>query len=97
MTRLRGLVALVALAVVIGAVPWAVVRFGNWPMNGIPNGEQLRDFGDARHAGDLPRSAQYQWVGKEEPLVWLAMLWLAPYSQRNAETAHGSTFYQRAT
>ncbi len=46
MTRLRGLVALVALAFAIGAVPWALVRFGNWPINGIPSSEQLRDLGD---------------------------------------------------
>lgn len=46
MTRLRGLVALVGLGVLIGAVPWALLRFGDWPINGLPSGEQLRDLGD---------------------------------------------------
>ena len=46
MTRLRGLVALVGLGFLIGAVPWALLRFGDWPINGLPSGEQLRDLGD---------------------------------------------------
>ena len=28
-------------------VPWALVQFGNWPIHGVPTGEQLRDLGDA--------------------------------------------------
>jgi nucleoid-associated protein YgaU len=47
MTRLRGLIALVALGGLVGAVPWALVRFGRWPINGVPTGDQLRDLGDA--------------------------------------------------
>lgn len=47
MTRLRGLIALVALSGLVGAVPWALVRFGRWPINGVPSGDQLRDLGDA--------------------------------------------------
>jgi nucleoid-associated protein YgaU len=46
MTRLRGLVALVGLGFLIGVVPWALLRFGDWPINGLPSGEQLRDLGD---------------------------------------------------
>jgi len=47
MTRLRGLAALAALAVTAVGVPWALVRFGNWPIHGIPTTAQLRDLGDA--------------------------------------------------
>jgi hypothetical protein len=38
-------------------------------------GQNRRDFGtliDARHAGDLSPSVAYEWVPKDEPLVWLA-------------------------
>jgi len=45
-TRLRGLVALIALGLLVVAVPWALVRFGDWPIKGLPSGEQLRDLGD---------------------------------------------------
>ncbi|MGH9242922.1 MAG: LysM peptidoglycan-binding domain-containing protein [Acidimicrobiales bacterium] len=47
MSRLRGLIALVVLGGLVGAVPWALVRFGRWPINGVPSGDQLRDLGDA--------------------------------------------------
>lgn len=47
MTRLRGLVALIVLAVLIGALPWALLQFGNWPIHGLPSAEQLRDLGDS--------------------------------------------------
>ena len=47
MTRLRGLVALVVLAVLIGALPWALLQFGDWPIHGLPSGEQLRDLSDS--------------------------------------------------
>lgn len=47
MTRLRGLAALAALAVATVGVPWALVRFGNWPIHGLPTTAQLRDLGDA--------------------------------------------------
>ena len=46
MTRLRGLVALLGLGFLIGVVPWALLRFGDWPINGLPSGEQLRDLGN---------------------------------------------------
>ena len=38
-------------------------------------GQNRRDYGtliEARHAGELRRTAHYQWVSKNEPLVWLA-------------------------
>jgi nucleoid-associated protein YgaU len=47
MTRLRGLLAIGVLAGILGGLPWALVRFGNWPISGMPTGDQLRDLGDA--------------------------------------------------
>ncbi|MCZ7537258.1 MAG: hypothetical protein M5T61_16025 [Acidimicrobiia bacterium] len=47
MTRLRGTAALAVLAALVAGVPWALVQFGNWPIHGVPTGEQLRDLGDA--------------------------------------------------
>ena len=47
MNRVRGLAALAALCAVIGAVPWALVRFGRWPVTGLPSGQQLRALPDA--------------------------------------------------
>ena len=38
-------------------------------------GQNRRDYGtmiDARHARELQRSVRYEWVRKDEPLVWLA-------------------------
>lgn len=38
-------------------------------------GQNRRDYGtliEARHAGELRPSVHYEWVPKEEPLVWLA-------------------------
>lgn len=38
-------------------------------------GQNRRDYGtliEARHAGELPASVRYEWVPKNEPLVWLA-------------------------
>ena len=38
-------------------------------------GQNRRDDGTlikARHAGELPASVRYEWVPKNEPLVWLA-------------------------
>ncbi|MFZ6003060.1 MAG: BTAD domain-containing putative transcriptional regulator [Actinomycetota bacterium] len=46
MNRLRGLVALSALGALLGGVPWALVRFGRWPISGWPTSDQIRDFGD---------------------------------------------------
>lgn len=47
MTRLRGLLAIGVLAGILGGMPWVLVRFGNWPISGMPTGDQLRDLGDA--------------------------------------------------
>ncbi|MGD9798868.1 MAG: LysM peptidoglycan-binding domain-containing protein, partial [Acidimicrobiia bacterium] len=47
MNRLRGLVALSVLAGLLGGVPWALVSFGRWPITGWPNGDQVRELGDA--------------------------------------------------
>lgn len=47
MTRLRGVVAIGVLAGILGGLPWALVRFGNWPISGLPTSEQMRDLGDA--------------------------------------------------
>lgn len=47
MTRLRGLVALIVLAVLIGALPWALLQFGDWPIHGLPSAEQLRNLSDS--------------------------------------------------
>ena len=38
-------------------------------------GQNRRDYGtliEARHAGELRPTVQYEWVPKEDPLVWLA-------------------------
>ena len=38
-------------------------------------GQNRRDFGtliEARHAGELLPAVHYEWVPKEEPLIWLA-------------------------
>lgn len=43
MTRLRGLAALIALGAVLGGIPWLLLRFGDWPITGIPTGDQLRN------------------------------------------------------
>ena len=47
MTRLRGLVALIVLAVLTGALPWALLRFGDWPIHGVPSAEQLRHLSNS--------------------------------------------------
>lgn len=47
MTRLRALLAIGVLAGILGGLPWALVRFGHWPISGMPTSEQLRDLGDA--------------------------------------------------
>lgn len=47
MTRLRGFVALIVLAVLIGALPWALLQFGDWPIHGLPSAEQFRHLGDS--------------------------------------------------
>lgn len=47
MTRLRGLLAIGVVVGILGGLPWALVRFGNWPISGMPTSEQMRDLGDA--------------------------------------------------
>lgn len=46
--RTRGLVtglgSLVLLAAVVGGLPWALLRFTEWPVTGVPTAEQLRDI-----------------------------------------------------
>jgi DNA-binding SARP family transcriptional activator/nucleoid-associated protein YgaU len=43
--RLAGaLVAFVALAALLVGVPLVLLRFGSWPITGVPTGEQLRDL-----------------------------------------------------
>jgi nucleoid-associated protein YgaU len=46
MNRLRGVAALSALGALLGGVPWALVRFGRWPISGWPTAAQIRDLGD---------------------------------------------------
>ena len=40
----RGVAALVALGLILGAVPYGLARWGSWPITGIPTGQQLRDL-----------------------------------------------------
>ena len=40
----RGILAIAALAAVIGGVPWALLRFTEWPITGIPTWQQISDF-----------------------------------------------------
>lgn len=46
MTRLRGLLALLVLVVAVAGVPWGLARFGDWPLDGIPTGQQVGDLTD---------------------------------------------------
>ena len=39
-----GLVALVALGALLVGVPLVLLRFGSWPITGVPTGEQIRDL-----------------------------------------------------
>lgn len=41
MSRLRGLFALVVLVALLVGVPWLLVRFGSWPITGLPNSDWL--------------------------------------------------------
>lgn len=41
MKRLRGLVALLVLAGLVGGLPWALVKFGEWPFHEMPNASCL--------------------------------------------------------
>lgn len=47
MTRVRALAALAALGGILGGLPWALVRFGQWPITGVPTGEQLSNLRDS--------------------------------------------------
>lgn len=38
------LVALLALAALLGGIPLVLLRFGSWPITGVPTGQQLRDL-----------------------------------------------------
>ncbi len=40
----RGAAAAVALLVLLVGVPLALIRWGNWPITGLPTGRQLRDL-----------------------------------------------------
>lgn len=70
MNRLRGLVALSALAALLGGVPWALVRFGRWPITGWPTGDQIRDLGDAV----VSDTAVFAVLTVAAWLVWLLFL-----------------------
>lgn len=43
MTRLRGLVSFVAIVGFVAGVPWLLVRYGDWPITGLPTTDQVRD------------------------------------------------------
>jgi hypothetical protein len=45
-TRLRGLAALVFVVAFVVGVPWALVRYGNWPITGLPSIDSARDLAD---------------------------------------------------
>lgn len=47
MTRVRALLAFLSLTAGLGGLPWALARFGRWPISGWPSTEQLRNLGDA--------------------------------------------------
>jgi nucleoid-associated protein YgaU len=38
---------LAALGGILGGLPWALVRFGQWPITGVPTGEQLSNLRDS--------------------------------------------------
>jgi nucleoid-associated protein YgaU len=41
---LRGLGAALALLALVVAVPWALLRWGDWPITGVPSWDQVRDL-----------------------------------------------------
>jgi len=45
-TRVRGLASVAVLGWLVGGVPWALLRFGDWPITGLPRTDQLRDLAD---------------------------------------------------
>jgi nucleoid-associated protein YgaU len=44
---LRGVVALIALVAILGGLPWALVRFGNWPIRTLPDRRWLESLNHA--------------------------------------------------
>ena len=46
MTRLRGLVALLVIVGLVVGVPWLLVRYGDWPITGIPGLDDVRQSFD---------------------------------------------------
>ena len=46
MTRLRGLIALVAAVAFVAGVPWLLLTYGDWPITGMPSVGELRDLAD---------------------------------------------------
>ncbi len=43
----RALLALVVVAGLLVGVPWALVRFGHWPITGMPTWRQVRELGSS--------------------------------------------------
>jgi len=41
---LRGLAAALALLALLVGVPWALLRWGDWPITGVPSWDQVRDL-----------------------------------------------------
>ena len=41
---MRGVGAAVALLALVVGVPWALLRWGDWPINGVPSWDQVRDL-----------------------------------------------------
>ena len=63
----RALLALVVLAGLLVGVPWALVRFGHWPITGMPTWRQVRELGssgvsDEAFAGVLTLALWIGWV-----------------------------------
>jgi hypothetical protein len=46
MNRIRGLGALIALAGLIGGLPWLLLRYGDWPITALPDAEWARRLTD---------------------------------------------------
>jgi len=67
-TRLRGFAALVATVAFVAGVPWLLIRYGDWPITGVPSDEQLRDLvdtvvSDTMVFGVLTVAAWLVWAG----------------------------------
>lgn len=68
MSRLRGLIALVVTVGLLVGVPWALLRYGHWPIHGLPSLDGLRDVrddvvSDTMVFGVLTVAAWLVWAG----------------------------------